>query len=144
MNAVFRPLLIVLFLAPAAACAQQSVPDTADAERADQARAFAESVVAELELTDAQEEQVRAILESSAEHRQALISQAEAIRDGGGSRRTKFREMKSLRKDIQAQQASTRDALSDVLDDEQMEKLDEMMQAKRAELQEQMRARRSG
>jgi hypothetical protein len=100
-------------------------------------------VVTELDLTEAQQEQVRDILEAGAARREALMRQAQDIRASSDSMRTRFRQMKSLRSDAQAHAAAQRQALAEVLDEAQMEQLDALVAEKRAQLETELRASRS-
>lgn len=145
---LFRPFRNLFFLAallaPSALPAQSAEPaDSAPEQARAQTESFFEDLIVELELSDEQAAEVRAIFAANEPERAALLDEMQAIRESGGSRRQRFGRMRDLRSEMQRQQQATRSELAEVLDDEQLDHFDAIMQARREEMRDRIREGRS-
>jgi len=103
-----------------------------------------DSLTAKLAITEEQEPAFRSIMEESLVKRAELLEELAEVRDHGERRRSKVRAVRGLRGEFEEQQRETREALSEVLTDEQMEMLDAIAEEQRAKMREAIRERRSG
>lgn len=137
-----RRWMAAALLAAAAGAAAAQAPRSPDRDAvAARIEAGVAQMIAELELSDDQEAEVRAILSDNADEREALMREVAEIRAGGGSRRDRLGRMRALRDDFEALAAETRGELAEVLDEAQMAEMTAMMEARRAELRARMRER---
>jgi len=133
-------LLAVLAVAPARALAQEGPPSGRE-QAAERLRLALDSLAAELELTEEQEPRVRSILEDA--HRER-VELARELREGGGGRRAKIRQMRDLRDRMEAQRDETRQQLAKVLTEAQLATYDRFVEERRAEIRERFQERRRG
>jgi len=103
-----------------------------------------DSLATRLELTEGQEAKFRLIMETSLVKRAELLEELAEIRDRGGRRRSKMSAMRGLRDEFEEQRRETREALSEVLTDEQMEMFDAIVEEQRAKMREAFERRREG
>ncbi len=93
-----------------------------------------------LELTEEQVPQVESILTASGEQRRAVLEEFGVGNDGS---KLSFRQKRQLRKAMQNVQKQTRNSLSEVLTDGQMDEFEEMQDELRAELRKKLEQRRN-
>jgi len=131
---------IVLSSAVAARSAEAPAVD-ADQQRA-RAEVFVEDIIAELDVTEAQAAEMRAIHAAGEDQRRALLEQMQAVRDSDDARRAKMRRIRALRDQMRQHRQATREQLAGVLSDEQLAEYDALIAARREAMRERMRQQR--
>jgi len=105
------------------------------------AEAFVDNMVAELDLTEEQAAEVRAILAAGEDERRALLAELQAVRDSDDPRRAKMQRMRGLRDGMRQHQRATREQLDGVLSDEQLAEYDALVAQRREAMRERIRER---
>jgi len=103
------------------------------------AEAFVDDMIAELELTEEQAVEVRAILAAGEDERRALLAEVQAVRDSDDPRRAKMQRMRALRDEVRQHQRATREQLGGVLSDEQLAEYDALVAQRREAMRERIR-----
>jgi len=130
-------------IGPDAASAQEDrAPDRE--EMAERLRQGLDSLAVKLELSGEQRPAFDSIMAASMRERAEILRDMKGVRDGGGSRRSKFRKLRSLRGELDEEWNETRSRLSEVLTEDQLETLEELMAERRAKMREEMQRRREG
>lgn len=122
----------------------QSEPQLSDEQIAQLEQRIADTQ-ARLNLSEQQKEQVRPILKTGAQARRQVLEKhgIDLSAAGAGNQgRMGFREMRSLRSDMEAVREETNRELATVLSDEQFAEWQAIQEERRAEFRERMRARR--
>ena len=116
----------------------------ADPDRLDELDARIEQTRQRLNLTDEQTVQIEPILESSF-HASMLVLESHGI-DLSVPReqraRPNFREIRAIGKELQAVREETAEEMAEILTEEQMEEFRKIQEERRAEMREQIGARR--
>lgn len=116
----------------------------ADPDRLDELDARIEQTRQRLNLTDEQSVQIEPILESNF-HASMLVLESHGI-DLSVPReqraRPNFREMRAIGKELQAVREETAEEMAEILTEEQMEEYRKIQEERRAEMREQIGARR--
>lgn len=114
------------------------------AEPVEQFRRQLQDTRTRLDLTDAQAEQVEPILQAAFEARiEVLREYGIDLREGAEpAGRVGFFQARRLRRDLDAVQERTLDALDDVLTDAQLETFEELQEERREAMRERLRRRR--
>ena len=118
--------------------------EEARTEQAEELRQRLEEARTRLDLTDEQNEQVRPILRAEFEALQGVLREHGIdLRDGsGGGNRLGFRQLRRLRRDLNAVREQTLEDLDEVLTDEQIETYKEMREENQQAMRERLRQRR--
>ena len=122
--------LLVGLAAPPGASAQTRDPA--------QAQRYAEEVVRRLNLTDAQREALRPVLQHAAKERRAILAK-HGITEGS---RPSIRQMRAAKPEIDKSRKRTRAQVAKILDDAQMKEYDKVVAEVRAKVREQRGGRR--
>ena len=131
------------------ACALGAVASLpALAQEADRAAQLEERIAETRErmnLSDEQVEQITPIMETHLEAMAAVLDDhgIDFQKRSGERKRLKFRQMRALRKDLDAVRADTAEKLSGILTGEQMEEYEKIREERKAELRARIRERRS-
>ena len=121
-----------------------SLAQQADPDRVAELEARVEQTRERLNLTDEQVARIEPILESSFEASMLVLENhgidLSVPRDQ--RERPGFRKMRAIAKDMKAVRQETAEEMAEILSDEQMEEYRKIQEERRAELREQIRARR--
>ncbi len=119
-------------------------PQASGAEQTEQLQRQLQETRTRLNLTDAQAEQVRPILQAALEARlEVLREYGFDLRDDSGSAgRLGFFQARRLRRDLDSVQERTIDELDDVLTDTQLAAYEELQEERRETVRERLRQRR--
>lgn len=119
-------------------------PQASGAEQTEQLQRQLQETRTRLNLTDAQAEQVRPILQAALEARlEVLREYGIDLRDDSGSAgRLGFFQARRLRRDLDSVQERTMDELDDVLTDTQLAAYEELQEERRETVRERLRQRR--
>ena len=103
-----------------------------------------EQVIEELELTDEQVAAMRPILEASFERQAAVLEEhGVSLEDRSREDRLSRRERRALRSDLKDEREETMEALSEVLNDEQLEAYRDMAEERQDEMRSRLKNRRN-
>ena len=119
-------------------------PQASGAKQTEQLQRQLQETRTRLNLTDAQAEQVRPILQAALEARlEVLREYGFDLRDDSGSAgRLGFFQARRLRRDLDSVQERTMDELDDVLTDTQLAAYEELQEERRETVRERLRQRR--
>ena len=143
--AIVLVALVACFTAIAAEMEPTAPPPQASgAEQTEQLQRQLQETRTRLNLTDAQAEQVRPILQAALEARlEVLREYGFDLRDDSGSAgRLGFFQARRLRRDLDSVQERTMDELDDVLTDTQLAAYEELQEERRETVRERLRQRR--
>jgi len=133
-----RPGFLVLILFAGSGFAIAAETELATAKAEERLAQFVE----ELNLSDEQIEQMRPVVRSAFERQAAaLMKHGISIEDGKPENKLSRRERRALRKDMQEERKKTHEAVSEILDDEQMKKYEELAAKRRDEMRSRARER---
>lgn len=119
-------------------------PQASGAERVEQIQRQLQDTRTRLNLTDAQFERVRPILQAAFEARLEVLREygIDLRGDSGSTGRLGFFEARQLRRDLNGVQERTVEQLDDVLSDAQLEAYEELQEERREAMRERRRQRR--
>ena len=117
-----------------------SIHPSAGAQTRDSATAqrYAEEVVRRLNLTDAQRQALRPVLQKAAKERRAILAK-HGITEGS---RPSMRQMRAAKPELDGARKRTRREVSKILDAAQMKEYDKIVAEVRAKMRDQYRGRR--
>lgn len=128
------------FLLIAALWVGLAAPSGASAQTRDPAEAqrYAEEVIRRLNLSDAQREALRPVMQQAAKERRAILAK-HGITEGS---RPSIRQMRAAKPEIEKSRKRTRAEVAKILDEAQMKEYDKVVAEVRAKVREQHGGRR--